>query len=88
MTTFSSIPPYILGGACVSRGIMALLSPRKEYGNVGLLLESSKTSTEGGTVSPLMYFKGLRQRKRRDNIFRDFSGGKDWRWVGCLDEWG
>lgn len=61
MTTFSSIPPYILGGACVSRGVMALLSPRKEYGHVGLLLEPSKVNTEGGSVSPLMYFKGLRE---------------------------
>ncbi|KAF4960662.1 hypothetical protein FGADI_831 [Fusarium gaditjirri] len=61
MTTFSSVPSYIFGGACVSRGIMTLLSPRKEYGHVGLLLEPGKTNTEGGFISPLMYFKGLRE---------------------------
>ncbi|KAJ3464551.1 hypothetical protein MRS44_009337 [Fusarium solani] len=64
MTTFSSIPPYILGGACVGRGLMALYSPRKEYGHVGLPLESLATpqsNQEHGGVSPLMYFKGLRE---------------------------
>ncbi|KAH7241590.1 hypothetical protein BKA59DRAFT_478853 [Fusarium tricinctum] len=61
MTTFSSIPSYILGGACVGRGIMALFSPRKEYGHVGLLLEPSRNTNETGAVSPLMYFKGLRE---------------------------
>ncbi|KAF0643413.1 hypothetical protein FPSE5266_05199 [Fusarium pseudograminearum] len=61
MTTFSSIPSYVLGAACVSRGTMALLSPRAEYGHVGLLLEPGKTPSETGYVSPLMYFKGIRE---------------------------
>ncbi|RSL56267.1 hypothetical protein CEP53_006851 [Fusarium sp. AF-6] len=64
MTTFSSIPSYVLGGACVGRGLMALYSPRKEYGHVSLPLESSAThltGLEAGGVSPLMYFKGLRE---------------------------
>ena len=61
MTTFSSIPAHVLGAACVGRGIMALFSPRAEYGHVGLLLEPSKIPTESGFVSPLMYFKGLRE---------------------------
>ncbi|KAF4976035.1 hypothetical protein FZEAL_7253 [Fusarium zealandicum] len=64
MTTFSSIPSYVLGAACFGRGAMAILSPRKEYGHVGLLLESSRTHQSGfesGSVSPLMYFKGLRE---------------------------
>lgn len=70
MTTFSSIPAYFLGTACVSRGLLAILSPRKEYAHVGLPLEpqdaSTAVSTEydgssKGSVSPLMYFKGIRE---------------------------
>ncbi|KAM0498253.1 hypothetical protein ACHAP8_006337 [Fusarium lateritium] len=62
MTTFSSISsPNILGAACVGRGIMALFSPRAEYGHVGLLLEPGKKSSKTGSVSPLMYFKGIRE---------------------------
>ncbi|CAG7555366.1 unnamed protein product [Fusarium equiseti] len=61
MTTLSSIPAHILGVACVGRGLMALSSPRAEYGHVGLLLEPGKTPTGPGFVSPLMYFKGLRE---------------------------
>ncbi|KAI6773792.1 hypothetical protein HG531_000641 [Fusarium graminearum] len=40
---------------------MALFSPRAEYGHVGLLLEPSKTPSEAGSVSSLMYFKGIRE---------------------------
>ncbi|KAH7139671.1 hypothetical protein B0J13DRAFT_66556 [Dactylonectria estremocensis] len=67
MTTFSPIPAYILGTACASRGVMALLSPREEYHHMGLPLEShaaaSPSSTIGnsGSASPLMYFKGIRE---------------------------
>ncbi|KAF4468583.1 hypothetical protein FALBO_4532 [Fusarium albosuccineum] len=62
MTIFSSIPPYILGGACFSRGVMAILYPREEYGHVGLQLESTpQPGVNDGSVSPLMYFKGLRE---------------------------
>lgn len=67
MATFSSIPAYVLGTACIGRGVMAMFSPRKEYGHVGLPLESHPTSTTnpaGGPStfpSPLMYFKGLRE---------------------------
>ncbi|KAF4950915.1 hypothetical protein FSARC_13051 [Fusarium sarcochroum] len=61
MTAFSSIPSYVLGGACVSRGIMAILSPRKEYSHMGLPLEPPKLAQDSGAVSPLMYFKGLRE---------------------------
>ncbi|KPM40538.1 hypothetical protein AK830_g6027 [Neonectria ditissima] len=70
MTTFSSIPSYVLGSACFGRGVMAILSPRKEYGHVGLQLEHSAAitpkstrpdPTNSGLVSPLMYFKGIRE---------------------------
>ena len=61
MTTFSSIPAYVLGGACASRGIMAILSPRKEYSNMGLPLEPPRAVNGNGSISPLMSFKGLRE---------------------------
>ncbi|KAI1144325.1 hypothetical protein F5Y05DRAFT_418358 [Hypoxylon sp. FL0543] len=61
---------YILGAACFGRGVMGVVSPRKEYGNVGLPLESyapaSPTAAHlddpsSGFASPLMYFKGIRE---------------------------
>ncbi|KAI0834816.1 hypothetical protein F5Y06DRAFT_148611 [Hypoxylon sp. FL0890] len=65
---------YILGAACFGRGVMGVLSPRKEYLNVGLPLESHATATatsppaqqhddtiSNGFASPLMYFKGIRE---------------------------
>lgn len=70
MTTFSSAPAYVLGTACLGRGLMALLSPRKEYDHVGLPLESQVAAVSSttdpnapgnGSVSPLMYFKGIRE---------------------------
>ncbi|KAH6888515.1 hypothetical protein B0T10DRAFT_488313 [Thelonectria olida] len=66
MTTFSPYPAYVLGAACFGRGIMAILSPRNEYGHVGLPLESqaastSPTSSSNSAVSSLMYFKGIRE---------------------------
>ncbi|KAI6085759.1 hypothetical protein F4821DRAFT_145008 [Hypoxylon rubiginosum] len=73
MSIFLPAPAYVLGTACLGRGLMALLSPRKEYGHVGLPLESqvaaipsttSKTHAngpDGGFASPLMYFKGIRE---------------------------
>ncbi|XXG99452.1 hypothetical protein Hte_005791 [Hypoxylon texense] len=71
MATFSPAPAYALGTACLGRGLMALLSPREEYGHVGLPLESpvaaSSSSTAdpsasgSGFASPLMYFKGIRE---------------------------
>ncbi|KAM5354454.1 hypothetical protein ACJ41O_001103 [Fusarium nematophilum] len=68
MTTFSSIPSYLLGSACLARGLMALSSPRKEYAHVGLPLESPPPTAHqhgsdgtNGVASPLMYFKGLRE---------------------------
>ncbi|KAI0161892.1 hypothetical protein GGR52DRAFT_561459 [Hypoxylon sp. FL1284] len=62
----SPVTAYILGTACLGRGIMALLSPRNEYGNVGLPLEPQEPTNEpesssGGLASPLMYFKGIRE---------------------------
>jgi hypothetical protein len=57
-------PAYILGWACVSRGLMGIYSPRDEYHHVGLPLESrSPTSGAGddGVASPAMYFKGIRE---------------------------
>ncbi|KAI1378393.1 hypothetical protein F4677DRAFT_393929 [Hypoxylon crocopeplum] len=65
-STHSPTPAYVLGAACFGRGIMALLSPRKEYGNVGLPLESQTAASDptthrDGLVSPLMYFKGIRE---------------------------
>jgi uncharacterized protein DUF4267 len=63
MTTFSPIPAYVLGGACIGRGLMALAYPRQEYGHVGLPLETliPKGNAGAGTSSPLMYFKGIRE---------------------------
>ncbi|KAI5458723.1 hypothetical protein BGZ63DRAFT_51564 [Mariannaea sp. PMI_226] len=74
MTTFSPYPAYILGAACCGRGLMAILQPRSEYGHVGLLLEpkhpavtddaptpSRVDGASNGSVSPLMYFKGIRE---------------------------
>lgn len=64
MTTFSGIPSYVLGAACVGRGVMGLLSPRNEYGHVGLPLEPHATTTPATGLdgaSPLMYFKGIRE---------------------------
>jgi hypothetical protein len=55
-TLHSPIPAYLLGTACLGRGAMALFSPHKEYGHVGLPLETSK-----GHASPLMQFKGIRE---------------------------
>ncbi|KAI1763330.1 hypothetical protein GGR53DRAFT_372617 [Hypoxylon sp. FL1150] len=72
MTSSSPAPAYILGTACLGRGLMALLSPRKEYGHVGLPFDSQAATAapskghasgpdDGGSVSPLMYFKGIRE---------------------------
>ncbi|KAI1775478.1 hypothetical protein F4818DRAFT_50934 [Hypoxylon cercidicola] len=69
MGRFSLAPAYVLGTACLGRGLMALFSPQKEYGHVGLPLESQVAATPstipsdsgGGLVSPLMYFKGIRE---------------------------
>ncbi|KAH8672380.1 hypothetical protein BGZ61DRAFT_459221 [Ilyonectria robusta] len=70
MTIFSPIPAYALGAACFGRGVMGVLSPREEYGHVGLPLESHictspPATADGGStsgfVSPLMYFKGIRE---------------------------
>ncbi|KAI0382811.1 hypothetical protein F5Y04DRAFT_44130 [Hypomontagnella monticulosa] len=71
MTTFSPYPAYVLGTACLGRGLMALVSPREEYGHVGLPLESQVTTVPtppspdsspiNGSASPLMYFKGIRE---------------------------
>ncbi|KAI1413631.1 hypothetical protein F5Y13DRAFT_27174 [Hypoxylon sp. FL1857] len=60
---------YILGAACFGRGVMGVVSPRKEYHNVGLPLESYTPATptahhdgpSGGFASPLIYFKGIRE---------------------------
>ncbi|OTA60766.1 hypothetical protein K449DRAFT_435169 [Hypoxylon sp. EC38] len=61
---------YIFGTACFSRGVMGVVSPRKEYSNIGLPLESYATATSptahhddpgSGFASPLMYFKGIRE---------------------------
>lgn len=100
MTVFSPAAPYILGTACIGRGIMAILQPRAEYGHMGLPLESpafpaslpppssaeadavqaerqdqgkaqaqaqaragpgTVDASQSGSVSPLMYFKGIRE---------------------------
>ncbi|CAH0044957.1 unnamed protein product [Clonostachys solani] len=63
MTTYSPFPAYIFGAACVSRGVMASLSPRAEYGHMGLPLEAPGPVEDASTglVSPLMYYKGIRE---------------------------
>ncbi|KAI1106941.1 hypothetical protein F4804DRAFT_299575 [Jackrogersella minutella] len=70
MATLNPLPAYILGAACFGRGAMAILSPKKEYGNVGLPVEShykgalptnQQSASNGGFASPLMYFKGIRE---------------------------
>lgn len=57
---FSPIPAYVLGTACIGRGLMAILSPRSEYAHVGLPLEPG-AGPGSGFASPLMYFKGIRE---------------------------
>lgn len=59
--TYSHLPAYILGTACCGRGIMGALSPRAEYGHVGLPLEGANSTPERGAASPLMYFKAIRE---------------------------
>ncbi|KAI9147587.1 hypothetical protein HJFPF1_12615 [Paramyrothecium foliicola] len=64
MATQSPIPAYVLGTACIGRGVMALVSPSKEYGHVGLPLEpvaEPKYPSQLGSASPLMYLKGIRE---------------------------
>lgn len=68
MAYLTPYPAYVFGTACIGRGVMAILTPRAEYGVVGLPLELgpvAKTVTESdehaGTVSPLMAFKGFRE---------------------------
>ncbi|KND89553.1 hypothetical protein TOPH_05884 [Tolypocladium ophioglossoides CBS 100239] len=63
-TFFSPWPSHVLGTACIGRGLMGILSPRNEYGHVGLPLEShaaAAAGSRGGFASPLMYFKGIRE---------------------------
>ena len=64
--SYSHIPAYVLGTACCGRGLMGALSPRSEYGHVGLRLEGGAGATSitdggGGVASPLMYFKAIRE---------------------------
>lgn len=63
-------PAYLVGTACIGRGVFAILTPRSEYGRIGLPLEAaSSTSTSpssssvssSGLVSPLIFFKGIRE---------------------------
>ncbi|EEY16301.1 conserved hypothetical protein [Verticillium alfalfae VaMs.102] len=63
----SQVPAYILGVACIGRGLMAIAKPTEEYAHVGLPLEladatpSLSRDTSIGTASPLMLFKGIRE---------------------------
>ncbi|EGY21358.1 uncharacterized protein VDAG_02882 [Verticillium dahliae VdLs.17] len=67
----SQVPAYILGAACIGRGLMAIAKPTEEYAHVGLPLEpvnatpspspSPSRDTSIGTASPLMLFKGIRE---------------------------
>ncbi|KAJ4153155.1 hypothetical protein LMH87_009657 [Akanthomyces muscarius] len=65
--SYSQVPAYVLGTACCGRGLMGALSPRSEYGHVGLRLEggggpiSTPDGGGGGVASPLMYFKAIRE---------------------------
>lgn len=43
------------------RGLMGGLSPRSEYGHVGLPLEGIPVAGADGSTSPLMYFKAIRE---------------------------
>ncbi|KAI8966308.1 hypothetical protein F5Y11DRAFT_189377 [Daldinia sp. FL1419] len=73
MAAFSSFSSYILGTACFARGLMAILSPEKEYDNIGLPIDFHTEvphSTDPDEdiddssisfTSPLMYFKGIRE---------------------------
>ncbi|KAH8169632.1 hypothetical protein LIA77_10176 [Sarocladium implicatum] len=66
-------PAYLVGTACIGRGVFAILTPRSEYGRIGLPLEassqsasssspqSSSSSSAAGLVSPLIFFKGIRE---------------------------
>ncbi|KAI1384741.1 uncharacterized protein F4822DRAFT_416113 [Hypoxylon trugodes] len=65
MPKFSPVASYVLGAACFGRGLMALIWPEEDYAHVGLPLESEATPPYDGPslgfVSPLMYFKGIRE---------------------------
>lgn len=65
MPGFSPLPSYVLGGACVGRGLMALAYPLQEYAHVGLPhsppASASDADHPNAITSPLMYFKGIRE---------------------------
>ncbi|KAL2202122.1 hypothetical protein CC79DRAFT_1338217 [Sarocladium strictum] len=66
-------PAVLVGTACIGRGCFAILGPRSEYPRIGLALEpsspppptskspSSSAAPKAGSISPLIYFKGIRE---------------------------
>lgn len=59
-------PTYIVGTLCVALGLNCFLRPFNEYPRFGLPLEASPaTSTANskpsGSISPLVYLKGIRE---------------------------
>ncbi|KAB8229768.1 hypothetical protein ETB97_001864 [Aspergillus alliaceus] len=66
MAAFSPIPAYVIGTLCLALGINGLSRPSDEYKRFGLPLEKSttghrRTIPTSGSVSPLMYLKGIRE---------------------------
>ncbi|KAI1400031.1 hypothetical protein F4819DRAFT_386504 [Hypoxylon fuscum] len=62
---FASIgSAYVLGAGSVFLGLHCFIRPKKEYGRFGLPLESppqQKGTADVGSVSPLIYLKGIRE---------------------------
>jgi hypothetical protein len=57
-------PAYLVGTACIGRGCFAILGPRSEYPRIGLALEAShpdSPTSSSGQISPLIFFKGVRE---------------------------
>ncbi|KAL4935596.1 hypothetical protein BDV06DRAFT_206705, partial [Aspergillus oleicola] len=74
MSTFSSLPTYLIGALCLALGISGFIRPETEYPRFGLPLEPPASTTpstpttstnnierERGTVSPLIYIKSIRE---------------------------
>ncbi|KAJ5690478.1 hypothetical protein N7462_004870 [Penicillium macrosclerotiorum] len=69
MSTFSPTPSYLLGSLSLAIGLHCLLRPSDEYHRFGIPLENTasisnpdtKSLTTSGTLSVLMYLKGIRE---------------------------
>jgi hypothetical protein len=58
MSTFSPVPAYLAGALCISLGVNGMVHPEADSPRFGLPLDGA---SETGTVSPLIYVKGMRE---------------------------